>query len=89
MNACRNCRKPIPARLCFCSACMPKLTQNERVWLLTAQSAADRERLARIMVVRLNGGTPPPRRDSIPPTDAAAAFREARRILAPLLGKKV
>lgn len=89
MNTCRNCQKPIPLRLCFCSGCLPKLTQAERLWLLTAQSVADRERLARNIVIRLNGGKMPPRRDSVPPrTDAGAAFREARRILAPLLEKK-
>lgn len=88
MNACRHCKKVIPDRLCFCSVCLPKLTQGERLWLLTAQSPADRERLAQNAVTRLRGGVA--QRGSIPPkTDAAAAFREARRLLAPLIGRKL
>lgn len=86
-NTCRHCKNPIPDRLCFCSACLPLLTQGERLWLMTAQAPADRERLAHNAVTRLRGGAP--RRTSVPPkTDAAAAFREARRILAPLTGRK-
>lgn len=89
MNTCHNCQKPIPDRLCFCAACLPSLTRGERLWLMTAQSPADRERLAQNAVARLRGEAPAPRRESVrPKTDAAAAFREARRILAPLTGRK-
>ena len=88
-NTCRHCKKPIPDRLCFCAACLPLLTRGERLWLMTAQSPADRERLAQNAVTRLRGGALAPRRESVhPKTDAAAAFREARRILAPLTGRK-
>lgn len=89
-NFCRLCQKPIPERLCFCAACLPSLTRGERLWLMTAQSPADRERLSQNAVARIRGETQAPRRESVPPrhSDAAAAFREARRILAPIIGRK-
>ncbi len=89
-NTCRLCQEPIPARLCFCSSCLPKLTSDERLRLLVAQSAEMREQFARAVTARLRGAQAPARRESVrpPPGGAAAAFREARRLLDQILGRK-
>lgn len=87
MNSCRNCRKPIPNRLCFCTTCTEQLTSEERLDLMRPQELSAREETVARILSRLNGR---PERVSVPPpkTGAAAAFREARRILAPILGRK-
>lgn len=89
MNTCRNCNKGIPvSRLCFCTKCTSELlTSDERLDLMRPLPANLREETVARIVERLKGAStrvsrPPPK------ADAATAFRQAREMLRPILGRK-